>query len=60
MKTTTYMRPASTGLTGRGEHLRNQLGFWLTVLLLLIASVIILAPIIWTFSTSLRQPADFI
>jgi multiple sugar transport system permease protein len=58
MKTTTYMRPASGGLATRGQNLRSQLGFWLTVLLLVIASIIILAPIVWTFSTSLRQPAD--
>ena len=58
MKTTTYMRPASGGIATRGQGLRNQLGFWLTVLLLVLASIIILAPIVWTFSTSLRQPAD--
>jgi multiple sugar transport system permease protein len=58
MKTTPYVRPASTGVPHWERDIRNQLGFWLTVLLLLIASVIILAPIVWTFSTSLRQPSD--
>jgi multiple sugar transport system permease protein len=41
-----------------GQYLRGRLVFILSLVLLVVVSVIVLAPIIWTFSTSLRQPVD--
>lgn len=58
MATTTSMRPMVSKSATSGSSVRNRLGLWITILLLAIASVIILAPIVWTFSTSLRLPVD--
>src|SRR5690242_5538912 len=58
MNTTRYVRPVSGGFHAQLQRIRYQIGFLFTVLLLLVASVIVLAPIVWTFSTSLRQPVD--
>src|SRR5918912_662232 len=40
------------------EHLSNRMGDWLRLALLFGASIIILAPVVWTLSTSLRTPAE--
>lgn len=39
-----------------GQRIRSRLVYWISLVLLFLASVIVLAPIVWTFSTSLRQP----
>jgi multiple sugar transport system permease protein len=61
--TTTY--PPSLKSTvappGRGvwrDRMRYRLGHWLGLLVLFIASIIVVAPLIWTVSTSLRTPAE--
>jgi multiple sugar transport system permease protein len=41
-----------------GEYLAHRAGNWLRLALLFGASVIILAPVVWTLSTSLRTPAE--
>lgn len=38
------------------QRLRSRAGSWLSIVVLFIFSMIVLAPIVWTFSTSLRQP----
>ena len=38
------------------ERIRSRAGRWLTIAILFLFSLIVLAPIVWTFSTSLRQP----
>src|SRR5439155_17182453 len=40
------------------EYLSNRAGDWLRLVLLFVASIIILAPVLWTVSTSLRTPAE--
>jgi multiple sugar transport system permease protein len=40
------------------EYLSNRAGDWLRLVLLCVASIIILAPVLWTLSTSLRTPAE--
>jgi multiple sugar transport system permease protein len=40
------------------EYLSNRAGDWLRLVLLFFASIIILAPVLWTLSTSLRTPAE--
>jgi len=40
------------------QHLSRRVGDWLRLALLSVASIIILAPILWTLSTSLRTPAQ--
>jgi multiple sugar transport system permease protein len=40
------------------EYLSNRGGDWLRLVLLIVASIIILAPVLWTLSTSLRTPAE--
>jgi multiple sugar transport system permease protein len=56
MNSATLARPTRTDAVDWGQRIRRRFGYWLTVAVLLIASVIVLAPIVWTFSTSLRQP----
>lgn len=41
-----------------GDILRYRLPRWLTILLLFAVSVIMVGPIVWTISTSLRTPAQ--
>jgi multiple sugar transport system permease protein len=38
--------------------LSHRIGDWIRLLLLIVASIIILAPVLWTVSTSLRTPAE--
>jgi multiple sugar transport system permease protein len=40
------------------DYLSNRAGDWLRLALLFAASIIILAPVLWTLSTSLRTPAE--
>jgi len=40
------------------EYLSNRTGDWLRLTLLFVASIVILAPVLWTVSTSLRTPAE--
>ncbi len=40
------------------QHLSRRVGDWLRLALLSVASIIILAPVLWTLSTSLRTPAQ--
>jgi multiple sugar transport system permease protein len=40
------------------EYLSHRTGDWLRLVLLFAASIIILAPVVWTLSTSLRTPAQ--
>jgi multiple sugar transport system permease protein len=51
---TTYLPRAHTW----SEYLSNRAGDWLRLVLLVGASIIILAPVLWTLSTSLRTPAE--
>src|SRR5689334_14381097 len=56
MKNTAYISPAPAQAAGWTQRFRNRFVFWLSLVLLFIATVIILAPIVWTLSTSLREP----
>ena len=56
MKSATFTRPASRHSVDWGQRIRSRFGFWLSLVVLFFASVIVLAPIVWTFSTSLREP----
>lgn len=57
MSVTTNTRSASRLEVGRMK-VQHRWGYWLSLLLLFAFSVIILAPVVWTFSTSLRTPAQ--
>ncbi len=50
----TYM-PRTHGWT---QFLSHRVGDWIRLALLFVASIIILAPVVWTISTSLRTPAE--
>src|SRR5713226_906502 len=39
-------------------YVSHRIGNWLRLGLLFVASIIILAPVLWTVSTSLRTPAE--
>jgi len=41
-----------------GEYVSHRAGGWLRLALLFVASIVILAPVLWTISTSLRTPAE--
>jgi multiple sugar transport system permease protein len=56
MNPATVARPARTHTVDWRQRIRRRFGYWLTLAVLFIASVIVLAPIVWTFSTSLRKP----
>src|SRR6266568_8986809 len=51
---TTYAAHARTW----SEYVSHRAGNWLRLALLFVASIIILAPVLWTVSTSLRTPAE--
>src|SRR5438128_10658291 len=51
---TTYAPRAHTWTV----YLTHRSGDWLRLTLLFVASIIILAPVLWTVSTSLRTPAE--
>jgi multiple sugar transport system permease protein len=50
----TYAHPTHSW----SEYLSHRMGDWLRLALLFAASIIILAPVVWTLSTSLRTPAE--
>lgn len=50
-------RPAQSA-TRNWDSIRHRVVGWLGILLLFFASVIALAPFLWTFTTSLRLPAE--
>src|ERR671917_569321 len=54
MKSATVARPEYT--VDWGQRIRSRSVYWISLVVLFGASVIVLAPIVWTFSTSLRQP----
>jgi multiple sugar transport system permease protein len=56
MKSSTMASQAQPHRMDWGQRIRARLVSWLSILLLCFVSVIMLAPIVWTFSTSLRQP----
>ena len=57
MQATQY-QAAAPRATKWSEYLAQRGGDWLRLALLFLASIIILAPVIWTISTSLRTPAE--
>jgi multiple sugar transport system permease protein len=57
MQATQY-QAAAPRATRWSEYLAQRGGDWLRLALLFLASIIILAPVIWTISTSLRTPAE--
>lgn len=56
MSSSTIMTRPQRESVDWGHRIRSRLGSWLTIFLLCIVSVVMLAPIVWTFSTSLREP----
>ncbi|MBV7334515.1 carbohydrate ABC transporter permease [Chloroflexi bacterium TSY] len=59
MNTNAYAGHPQYGLAARwADSIRYRLGDWLRIGLLLIFSIIILAPLVWMFSTSLRLPIE--
>jgi multiple sugar transport system permease protein len=57
MTATTTARPPSRLSVGR-HRVRSRPGYWLSLLILFLFSLIVLAPIVWTLATSLRTPAQ--
>ena len=58
MQATQYQARTAPRATKWSEYLAQRGGDWLRLALLFVASIIILAPVIWTISTSLRTPAS--
>ena len=58
MEATQYQATYSPRTHTWGEYLSHRAGDWLRLALLFAASIIILAPVVWTLSTSLRTPAQ--
>ena len=58
MEATQYQATYSPRTHTWGEYLSHRAGDWLRLVLLFAASIIILAPVVWTLSTSLRTPAQ--
>ena len=59
MDTDAYAGRPQYGLAARwAQSIRYRLGDWLRIGLLLIISFIVLAPLVWMFSTSLRLPIE--
>jgi multiple sugar transport system permease protein len=59
MQTTTLRTvPARSTKSHWGDRIRYRLGYWISMLLLLLFSVIILAPFAWVVATSLRLPTE--
>lgn len=56
--TTTYPAPRRSVATATADRIRYRLGYWLSMLLLALFSIIILAPFAWVLATSLRLPAE--
>lgn len=55
---TTYAAPRRAAATAWGDRIRYRMGYWVSMLLLLLFSIIILAPFAWVVATSLRLPAE--
>jgi multiple sugar transport system permease protein len=58
MQATQYQATYAPRTHTWGEYLSHRVGNWLRLALLFVASIIILAPVLWTVSTSLRTPAE--
>jgi len=58
MQATHYSAAYVTRTRGWNAHLTHRASSWLRLTLLAVASIIILAPVVWTISTSLRTPAQ--
>jgi multiple sugar transport system permease protein len=58
MQATQYQATYAPRAHTWGEYLSHRAGNWLRLALLFAASIIILAPVVWTVSTSLRTPAE--
>jgi len=58
MEATQYQATYSPRTHTWSEYLSHRAGDWLRLALLFAASIIILAPVVWTLSTSLRTPAQ--
>src|SRR5919197_210935 len=58
MQATQYQATYAPRAHTWGEYLSHRAGDWLRLLLLFVASIIILAPVLGTLSTSLRTPAE--
>lgn len=56
--TTTYPAPRRSVATATADRIRYRLGYWLSMLLLSLFSILILAPFAWVLATSLRLPAE--
>lgn len=55
---TTYAAPRRPATTAWSDRIRYRMGYWVSMLLLLLFSIIILAPFAWVVATSLRLPAE--
>lgn len=55
---TTYAAPRRAATTAWIDRIRYRMGYWVSMLLLLLFSIIILAPFAWVVATSLRLPAE--
>ncbi len=49
-------RPARHMSVDWGQRIRHRFWFWFSLIVVFLFSMIVLAPIVWTLSTSLRQP----
>ena len=58
MQSRNYVSHGISRLYVWGQHIRYSLVYWLGLLLLFIFSVIVLAPLVWTMSTSLSLPIE--
>lgn len=56
--TNVYARSGAVDAQRWADYVRFRLGYWLTVALLLVGSIIVLAPFAWAVATSLRLPAE--
>ncbi|MEZ4735860.1 MAG: carbohydrate ABC transporter permease [Caldilineaceae bacterium] len=55
---TTYAAPQRSATTALWDRIRYRLGYWVSMVLLLLFSLLILAPFAWVVATSLRLPAE--
>lgn len=58
MQSRSYVSHGKSRLYVWGQRIRYSLVYWLGLLLLFTFSVIVLAPLVWALSTSLRLPID--
>ena len=52
------LQPTQSSLIRQFKPMRYRIGYWLGIVLLFFVTVIFLAPVAWTISTSLRLPAQ--